>query len=50
MESFVWLMAPVAIALVGFVVVWGIVRMVSNRDNPEISQKKEPVDSPDIDR
>lgn len=50
MESFVWLMAPVAIALVGFVVVWGIVRMVSNRDNPETSQKNEPVDSPDIDR
>ena len=50
MESFVRLMAPIAIALFGFVVMWGIVRMISNREDPAEGQEERPVDSPHGDR
>ena len=38
-ESFVQLAAPVAIALFGFVVMWGLMRLVSSRKDAREDQK-----------
>lgn len=37
METFVWLVAPLAIALFGFVVMWGIIRLTANRKHPSVA-------------
>ena len=44
MESFVWLVAPIAIALFGFVIFWGIAKAVSSKDDAETESGENQVD------
>ena len=44
MESFVWLVAPIAIALFGFVVFWGIAKAVTSRKDAEDETPQNEVD------
>lgn len=46
METFVWLVIPFAVALVGFVLFWGIFRAVSNREEPPSTPQNGPNDPP----
>ncbi|MBI5267551.1 MAG: hypothetical protein HY851_10000 [candidate division Zixibacteria bacterium] len=48
MESFVWVVGPIAIALFGFVVFWGIAKAVSDREDDEAEKKENQVDGHEI--
>lgn len=50
MESFVQFMAPVAIALFGFVLLWGIVWIVSHRKDTGGDDKDRPLENMRPDR
>lgn len=50
MESFVRSVAPIVIALFGFVVILIIVRLITERNDPVDVQKKGPAGRPDSDR
>ena len=42
MESFVQIAAPLAIALLGFVLFWGVARLIINRKDGEGDKKNDP--------
>lgn len=48
MDSFVSTVTPFAVALVGFIILWGICKAVSNREDPGTDSKKEPSDKPPV--
>lgn len=50
MESFVWLVAPIAIALFGFVVMWGIIHLTSNREDSSAADSDESTEGQTEDR
>lgn len=50
MDSLVNLMAPIAIALFGLVVMWVIIRMISGRKDSGDDQQKTSAERPEDDR